>query len=154
MQERLRDRPWALLVGCVLYARVQGERAWPVLEGFLAAYPTHEVLRQEIRSAPIALKYALRVRFKQLGLGARRAQLVLKLTEHWDLFGVDALAGRYPVEELPGCGRYAAESFRTFVLGELVRRPQDKELRRHARWAEARLRKRQKALYKHKRRGV
>lgn len=136
MQERLRNRPWALLVGCVLYNRVQGARAWPVLSKFLRDYPTHESFVAAVQDASAkAVSSKLTAMFEPLGLQTRRAKNVVALAEAWfDQKGVD-------VAKLPGCGRYAAESFEIFVRGNLVARPQDKELRRYVKWA--------RALYNH-----
>jgi len=133
MQERLRRRPWALLVGCVLYNRTRGEHAWPVLWSFLADWRSPENVVDEYQADPQDVLDLLELRFATLGFMRRRAKAVVALSHAFIGFDLE----RGDVERLPGCGRYAAESFEIFVRGRLVPKPQDKELRRYVQWARA-----------------
>lgn len=135
MQERLRHRPWALLVGCVLYNMVHGERAWLILSTLLTRWPEPADLVAEHRRQPFGVEEELERMLTPLGLQRVRARRVVDLTYAWHASSVDVVSGRVRVESLPGCGRYAAESFELFVKGRLMSRSVDKELRRYIRWA-------------------
>ena len=67
-----------------------------------------------------------------LGLQRRRSQALIRMSTAyacwWD--------GRDPTD-LPGIGRYGADSYRIFIRGELDVQPTDKELRKYLEWINA-----------------
>lgn len=138
MQERLRNDPWALLVGCILYARVRGATAWPILCAILRRWPrpaslaaqwlmAHELMAPDPRDE---LEDILR----PLGFQRRRAEAVWRMTMGY-LRIRPHLRDAADVTELYGLGRYAADSWQIFVRGRIVGTPEDKELRAYVRWA-------------------
>lgn len=137
MQERLRRRPWSLLVGCLLYNKVRGRHAWPYLAALLRKWPAPEAVVFHNDDDPKGLLADLEDLLRPLGLQRRRAKLVVALALAFR--GLDTET--CDVLELPGCGRYAAESFEIFHRGRLVPRPQDKELRRYVNWARSKARR-------------
>lgn len=132
-QEERRDDAWALLAGCVLHNRARGKVARPVLDELVRRYPTARSMlwreRAEVRSRPAEEELA--ALFRRLGFQNVRARRIL------DLARALADRGEAPrdVTTLPGCGRYAAESFEIFHRGVLLPRPADLELRRYVLWA-------------------
>ena len=65
---------------------------------------------------------------KPLGLHNRKAKVIKKLStailEDWN-----------SVLELPGVGKYAADSYRIFIDGYIDIEPTDKELKKYKEWA-------------------
>lgn len=121
-QERYRTEPWRLLC-CVICLNlctgtalesVHGElfRRWPT--------PLHMALADQEELEGV-LRY--------LGMQRRRARALIRMSTAyacwWD--------GGNP-EDLPGIGKYGADSYEIFVRGNLSVRPQDKELRKYLEW--------------------
>lgn len=149
MQERYRNDPWALLVGCILYNMVQGKRAQPIHEEFLRRFPEPSQLGLTYHpdhfgepdvhdwsmSAGRNMIMEMIELFKPLGLSKRRAQAVYDMTV--DFLMMDPVKNPVDIKELRGCGKYASDSFEIFVRGNLVQDVGDKELRKYVEWASA-----------------
>lgn len=71
----------------------------------------------------------VRLLISRLGLQNRRHRQLIRMSAHyafiWD--------GGDPAE-LPGIGKYGADSYRIFIRGELDVGPSDKELRKYLEW--------------------
>lgn len=130
MQERYRDDPWALLVGCILFNMVHGSKASPVLERFLERWPTaSDLIRSNVPLTEIEEV------FKPLGFQKRRSERIWKMSLDFICMRPD-IHPDAPVEDLYGIGKYGADSFNIFVRGYLVKDAQDKELRKYVQWAQ------------------
>ncbi len=117
-QERLRFNPFWMLVACQLVNLTHWRQAEPVFRQLLATYLTPEVLA---RAAPGILYETLR----PLGLGRKRAATLIELARAW----IDGPPGDYDgVLGLPGCGKYAADSWAIFVEGRTDVEPDDGKL--------------------------
>jgi methyl-CpG-binding domain protein 4 len=122
IQEAVRGDPWRILLVCVLLNRTHGREARPALWRILDRWPTAEALS---RADPADLAAVI----ARLGFQNRRAATLIALSTAIAESGIPA-----SVEDLPGVGRYAADSYDIFVRGRFEREPEDKELRRYVRW--------------------
>lgn len=116
-QERLRETPFWMLVACSLVNLTTWRQARPALDWLMASYPTPEALS---RAEPEDLHAAL----QPLGLWRRRAVTLTKLAARW--LEVDPACVK--IESLPGCGKYAADSWAIFVDGRTDVDPTDGKL--------------------------
>lgn len=117
-QEDLREDPFWMLVACSLVNLTHWRQAKPVHRAIRRRWPTPEALS---RAAPEELEDLLR----PLGLFRRRAASLKAMAEHWL---VRPAHTRLDVERLPGCGRYAADSWAIFVEGVVDTTVTDKKL--------------------------
>lgn len=148
MQERYRENPWALLVGCILFNMVHGKKAEPVHAEFLRRWPTPNSIglyRVETPDGPIIgdwapaagqkFKEEMCRLFQPIGFQYRRVERIYKMTADF----LELEPAKNPgvdIRELHGCGKYAADSFNMFVRGQLVEDVGDKELKKYVRWAQ------------------
>lgn len=137
MQEAYRDEPWALLIGCILFSMVQGKKARPVLEEFLRRWPDYISFINEKLGV---LARDLIPMLKPLGLQNRRVDYILRMTSGFmiwrpDLYSAPGGNQVERLEKLHGIGKYGQDSFRIFVMGELVDDVKDKELKKYVEWA-------------------
>ena len=118
LEEILWDRPWALLVCCILLNQTSRVQVDGVLTRLLAAWPDAAALASADAESVEAI-------LRPLGLHRRRARTLIRFSSKF-LEG----AWRKP-EELPGIGEYAADAHAIFCEG----RWRDCEPRDHAlRW--------------------
>lgn len=124
IQWKYRRSPWKLLVACICLNRTQGMVAKPIIEEIFRRWPTPASLsgadRDELRSV-----------IRPLGLQTNRSRHLMELSRRYN----PTRMPREVVEELPGCGPYAADCYQMLVLGDLTVEPEDKELRRWREWA-------------------
>ncbi len=114
-QERLHTNPFWMLVACQLVNLTTWRQAEPAFRWLLASHLSAEGLAA---AEPQSLHGALR----PLGLWRRRAVTLPRFAYAW--------LRRRPtcydaVLALPGCGRYAADSWAIFVDGRLDVKPDD-----------------------------
>lgn len=126
IQEELRaedSKHWKfwMLVACILMNRAPGSRAREILSRL-----RDRCNDSANRLALLEVKdiYDL---LRPLGFGKRRSAAILELARH-HAFGVWPPEEAEAVLSLPGCGRYAADSWAIFVEDRLDTRPTDKEL--------------------------
>jgi methyl-CpG-binding domain protein 4 len=118
-QERLRETPFWMLVACSLVNLTTWSQARPVLDELLLTYPTPERLAE---ARPEDLHGVLR----PLGLWRRRAISLVRMAQGW-LLGTGP-RGTMDITRLPGCGKYAADSWAIFVEGRTDVEPTDGKL--------------------------
>lgn len=125
-QDQLREEPFWMLVACILVNRKKYAQpsAWVQVE------PVYRTVRGTWvdpwmlgRANPELLQEVL----EPLGIVERRAENIRNLARLWTSSAVHYTAE--DVELLPGCGKYAADSWAIFVEGRLDRKPTDKKLR-------------------------
>lgn len=128
IQEDLRDKPWRLLVACMMLNQTTAVQVKQVMPKFFERYPEPGFVVGIMNHEPMAEL------IKPLGLYNRRAKAIIRMTDDYTKSsGWDA-----DVNEFYGIGKYAADSYRIFVLGELPASEeavQDKELKKYVRWA-------------------
>ena len=129
MQERYRNDPWALLVGCILFNMVHGSKARPVLEEFLRRWPNAYAFQHEDSSEIVKCRDL----FKPLGLQNRRLERIIRMTD--DYARQLDIKTRMDPTKLHGIGKYGQDSFRIFFFGELIEDVKDKELKKYVEWA-------------------
>lgn len=104
LEELLWDRPWALLLCCILFNQTSRVQVDPVLARLLDAFP-------DAASLAAADAEALEDILRPLGLHRRRARTLVA-------FSAEFLKGEWrKAEELPGIGRYAADAHAIFCEG-------------------------------------
>ena len=116
IQERLRSEPWKLIVGCILCNLTKGSKALPVLKNLFEKYPTAKDLSFADTAELVSL-------LSPLGFQNRRASTLKKFASAWLIATEDDY-----LEDLPGVGKYASDSYRLFVHDDWTVCPQDKEL--------------------------
>ncbi len=126
-QDKLRRTPFWMLVACVLVNRTRWSQAEPVLKRLRGAY-----------GGPLGLAGARRSdvarEVRALGLHVARSDRLVRLAQAWLGWRRARLRVTAEVVELmPGCGRYAADSYAIFVEGRTDVAPLDKELIKHVR---------------------
>lgn len=125
-QERYRGDPWRLLCCVICLNLCTGTALESVHLELFRRWPTSlHMATASIEEVEGVVRY--------LGLQRRRAISLIRMSTAfacwWD--------GGDP-EDLPGIGKYGADSYEIFVRGNLSVRPQDKELRKYLEWMERR----------------
>lgn len=118
-QEHLKDNPFWMLVACSLVNLTTWQQAQPVLKELMLRYPSPSHLAQAL---PEDLHSALR----PLGLWRRRAISLTQFAQEW--LRVGAPKSTMDIYRLPGCGKYAADSWAIFVEGRTDVEPTDGKL--------------------------
>ncbi len=117
-QERLYHNPFWMLVACQLVNLTTWKQAEPAFQYILARHLSPQSLA---RAAPETLHEILR----PLGLWRQRSITLPKFASTW-------LQGKPrcydDVLKMPGCGKYAADSWAIFVDGQLDIQPNDGKL--------------------------
>ena len=126
IQEDLRDHPWRLLVACMMLNQTTNVQVKQVMPKFFERYP-----------GPAAAMNADLVEManiiRPLGLYNRRARAIQRMSRDFFDSSFDA-----DVQEFYGIGKYAADSYRIFILDEcpaFESAVDDKELKKYVRWA-------------------
>lgn len=124
LQEELRSDPWKMLVACVLLNQTHYKNVRKVIWDLFETWPTPEAMA----SADVA---ALTEHIRICGLYNRRAASLVKMAAQ---IVADPDWRQHP-DRLFGVGKYAMDSWRIFVLGDMAVTPADKELKRYLEWA-------------------
>ena len=122
LEELLWDRPWALLLCCILLNQTTRAQVDGVLARLLASFPD----AASLAAADVAV---IEQMLHPLGLHRRRARTLIT-------FSAEFLKGawRRP-EELPGIGRYAADAHTIFCEGRWAEvQPHDHALQWYCDW--------------------
>lgn len=117
-QESLYKDPFWMLVACSLVNLTTWKSAEPVFESIREKWPTPE----ELEKADPSVLYRM---VAKLGFGKIRSTRLPALAAMY-LYRSPKTAK--DVLELPGCGKYASDSWAIFVEGRLDIEPTDKEL--------------------------
>ncbi len=125
-QETLRFEPFWLLVACILVNRTRWTVAEPVLIAVRERWQTtHELSWARFDELEEVLH--------PLGFGRQRAKRLIDLAREWQRIYVFENQRRARSAEevlaLPGCGRYAADSWSIFVEESLDVEPTDLALK-------------------------
>lgn len=92
-----------------------------MLEAFFKIWPDPE-------SASLAVPELVANVLRPIGLHNRRAKSIIKMSKAF-------LDGFEDPLDLPGIGKYGADSYNMFVVGYIVDDVLDKELKNYVRWA-------------------
>lgn len=117
-QGRLHHSPFWMLVACQLVNLTTWRQAEPTFRWLVATYGTASGLAT---AEPGDLHDAMR----PLGLWRRRSIILLRFAHAWLLERPTCYDA---VLKLPGCGKYAADSWAIFVEGRLDVEPNDGKL--------------------------
>lgn len=115
-QEVYREDPWKLLVTCILTNQTRGKVSLAVSKGLFSRWKTPT----EFATASYT---QVREIVGRLGFGHRRTNLLMKFNAVWLLRGPCHPRG------IPGCGKYAQDSYEIFVESRADVAPTDKVLR-------------------------
>lgn len=116
-QEDLLAQPYWMLVACSLVNLTNWETARPVHAGLMADYTVGEIAALDPED--------LHERLQPLGLWRRRSASLVKLACAWLERPPSTAAD---VLKLPGCGRYASDSWAIFIDGRTDVDPTDGKL--------------------------
>ncbi len=117
-QEDLQDDPFWMLVACQLVNLTAWKTARPVFDAIRARWANP----YELSQAPIG---DLEDLLRPLGLFRRQSYSLRAMAECWLLRPPHT---RFDVERLPGCGKYAADSWEIFQEGNLGAKASDRKL--------------------------
>lgn len=125
IQEELRDEPWRLLVACIMLNLTNIVQVRPIIALFFEKYPDCTSVTPDDEAAIAEL-------IRPLGLYNRRAKSIVKMSLAYQ-------RGWSVITDLPGVGKYAADSYRIFCEGRLDDvQPTDKKLLKYIGWARER----------------
>lgn len=121
-QERYSHDPWALLCCTICLNLCSGREFEKIHEDLFSLWPD-----------PVSMALAdpadVETLVSPLGLQGRRARSLIRMSAAyaftWD--------GDDP-DDLPGIGKYGADSYRIFIRGQLDIPVEDKELRKYLEW--------------------
>lgn len=117
-QEDLAKDPFWLLVACILVNRTNWKQAKPVLDELRATFHGPAQLSHTGSEGLIGF-------MKPLGLWRSRSTSIIKLAQRFQQKPPETAED---VLKLPGCGKYAADSWAIFVEGRTDVEPTDKVL--------------------------
>ena len=126
IQEKLRHQPWRLLIAVMMLNQTSAVQVKPILDGFFERWP-------DPGSLFLADEEEVAEYVKPLGLQNRRARAMIRMSG--DFMAEESIAD---ASILYGIGKYGADSYRMFVVGELVDDVKDKELKKYLEWAKGR----------------
>ena len=121
IQEEFRDQPWKLLVCCMCLNMTSIVQVRPIITQLFATYPTPAAMAA-------ADQPTLASMVRSLGLYNRRSRAIIALSHAFT-------RGWSDVMDLPGIGKYAADSYRIFVDGKIDVEPSDAKLKKYIDWA-------------------
>lgn len=124
IQEELRDRPWRLLIACMMLNLTNIKQVRPVITQFFLQYP-------DAFAAANASHDEMASIIKPLGLYNRRTKNIIKFSYAWAFDDFDP----QKIEKLTGIGKYAVDSYNIFVNGSLDVTPSDLKLKKYLEWA-------------------
>lgn len=114
-QVSLASDPFRMLVACVLVNRTRWSQAKPVFDEIFRRWPT-------VNDLAAARVSDLTDVVRPLGMWNARALNLVCMAMAW-------VYGQRCVMKLPGCGKYAADSYAIFVEGRRDVEPTDRVLR-------------------------
>jgi len=141
IQELVCGSPWSLLIAVILLNKTNARAALPMFWYIRSLWPTP----QELSQANLA---SLEQILNPLGLQNVRAKTLIEMSQMWIKFPPKSrifypsrvnVKGypRTPISHLPGCGKYALDSYRIFCGGRdewKSVQPDDKELIKYVAW--------------------
>jgi len=115
LQELYKKDPWKLLVGCILLNKTSRKQVDRVRDELFQKWPTPQHLAL---ASPTELEALL----KPLGLHRQRTRTLKRFSEDW--LSLMERCEYFPpghglVAQLHGVGKYALDSYRIFVEGDL-----------------------------------
>lgn len=126
IQEHLRHDGWKLLVACSMLNLTTAVQVKQIIWKFFDRWPTPGAC---VDADPGEIRELIR----PLGLYNRRTTSLQRLSRSFR-------DGSYEhIRDIPGVGKYAADSHRMFCEGYLVENVQDKKLRTYLEWARKRV---------------
>lgn len=121
-QESWRRRPFWMLVGCILVNRTQWADAQIAHKELLQRWPTPYLLAHADPAKVRGVVWGL-------GLGNVRAVSIVNFAAAWSRYGRTKKRTSSDILKMPGCGKYAADSWAIFVEGRRPKGVTDKKLK-------------------------
>lgn len=112
-------------MACIMLNQTSAKQVWPVLPKFFEQWP-------DALGASLSPLDEMADVLRPLGLQNRRAVIIRAMSHMYAEHNFD------DVTDLPGVGKYAADSYKIFVQKQLIEDVEDKELLRYVRWAKER----------------
>jgi methyl-CpG-binding domain protein 4 len=121
-QEIYRDDPWKMLIVCMMLNNTSYKQVDKVKNLFFEKFPNPKALLKATNEEVIAI-------IRPLGFYNKRCKTWKKFSEKWLLNDWAA------VNELPGIGKYASDSWEIFQNENINIDVEDKELKKYIEWA-------------------
>ena len=115
IQEDYLDNPWKMTVICILLNQTTNQQVRKVLD------PLFNLIQSPERCSNLSTDEIYPI-IKGTGFGNIKAKRIISMSQKW-------MDGFVEVEELPGVGKYAKESWEIFVNNKTDFVPSDKKLR-------------------------
>ena len=115
IQEDLLDDPWKMTVACILLNQTTNQQVRKIL------YPLFDFLKSPANTAELSPSQIYPL-VKSTGFGNVKSERIIRMSQKW-------ISGFEQVQELPGVGKYATESWKIFVEGRKDFVPTDKKLK-------------------------
>jgi endonuclease III len=115
IQEDYLDSPWKMTVICILLNQTTNLQVRKVLD------PLFKLIESPEKCSGMKMENIYEI-IKGTGFGNIKSKRIISMSRKW----VDGFS---EVEELPGVGKYAKESWEIFVNGKINFTPSDKKLR-------------------------
>lgn len=121
IQEEYRNDAFKLLVCCMCLNLTNIKQVRSVIYALFKRYPDAQTMAKADKAELIEM-------IRSLGFYNRRADGLIKMARAF-------ISDWHNVEELPGVGKYASDSYRIFVEGKLDVVPTDRKLINYKEWA-------------------
>ena len=122
-QEIYRDDPWKMLIICFMLNQTSWKQVDQVRDKFFDRFPGPIALLRSTDEEIIEI-------IRPLGFYNRRCK-------QWKEFSTAWMEKKWEkIEDLPGVGKYAADSWKVFQEGRINIPVEDKELIKYVKWAE------------------
>lgn len=117
IQEDYREDPWKMVVCCILLNQTTNTQVRRVLNDLFSLIPNPEKASIE---DPERISKIIRC----TGFQNVKAKRIVNLSKKW-------VSGFADPSELPGVGKYAHDSWKIFILGDLCLSVEDKKLKEY-----------------------
>lgn len=138
IQEDLMREPygsWKVLVACLCLNRTTWMQAEPVIMRILQKYPTPQDMdyRPMTYVREMGVMRDLQEKLRPLGFASSREERMTTMSRQYlrAKEGLGDCYEAYPIKSFKGCGKYADDAWKLFVL-KIPCRPTDKQLIRYA----------------------
>lgn len=115
IQEDYLDSPWKMTVICILLNQTTNQQVRKILD------PLFDLIQSPEKCSGLNPDQIYPV-IKGTGFGNVKSRRIISMSQKW-------IYGFKDVQELPGVGKYAKESWEIFVNGKTNFTPSDKKLR-------------------------
>lgn len=120
LQEIYQHDPWKIMICCMMLNCTKRAQVDKVRNALFEKYPSHAEMADADQNELASM-------IKSLGFSNRRSKTMIKFSKSWS-------DDEKTINELPGIGPYALDSWKLFVDCEMVDDPSDHVLKIYVEW--------------------